>query len=100
MQWGNFTSTGRWNHVFGDKLFSNTSLIYSNYDYSLGIPGDNADQFDWSSKIADYNFKSDFTWFNNPQNKIRFLLYIHDPIEQRVISKYHVATVKNSYYNH
>ena len=31
ISWGNSTGSFRWNHVFGPKLFSNTSLIFSNY---------------------------------------------------------------------
>jgi len=72
MRWGNVTGTVRWNHIYGDKLFSNTSLIFSRYDYNLGVPGNNADQFDWSSKIRDYNLKEDLTYFLNPQNKLNF----------------------------
>ncbi|WP_297089879.1 TonB-dependent receptor [uncultured Draconibacterium sp.] len=72
MQWGNATATARWNHIFGDKLFMNISAIFSNYDYNLGVPGDNADNFDWSSRIKDYNGKADFTWFPNPQNTVKF----------------------------
>lgn len=70
MRWGNLTSTLRWSHIFGDRLFSNTSVIYSKYRYNLGTPGDGADQFDWTSMIRDYNVKEDITWFLNPQNKI------------------------------
>ena len=29
--YGNITSTLRWNHLFNDKLFSNTTLTYSRY---------------------------------------------------------------------
>lgn len=72
MRWGNTTATLRWNHIFGDQLFMNVSAIYSNYDYSLGIPGDNADNFDWSSRIRDYNGKVDLTWFPNPNNTVKF----------------------------
>lgn len=72
MQWGNATATARWNHIFGEKLFLNLSAIYSNYDYNLGVPGDNADNFDWSSQVRDYNAKLDFTLFLNPQNTIKF----------------------------
>jgi len=32
-QYGNSFVNLRWNHVFGSKLFSNASLIYSKYDY-------------------------------------------------------------------
>ncbi len=80
MRWGNQTGTLRWNHVFGSKMFSNTSLIYSLYNYNLGVPGNGADQFDWSSMIRDYNFKEDLTLFLNPENKIRMgfnVIYHH-----------------------
>ena len=76
MRWGNITGTARWNHIFNGKLFSNTSLIFSKYDYSLGVPGNSADQFDWNSRIEDYNFKQDFTWFLSTNNKIDFGLNI------------------------
>lgn len=72
MRWGNITGTTRWNHVFGSRLFSNTSLIYSKYDYNLGVPGSGADQFDWSSQIRDYSVKEDMTYLVNPNNKISF----------------------------
>jgi hypothetical protein len=72
MRWGNATATARWNHIFGDKLFMNLSAIFSQYDYNLGVPGDNADNFDWTSKIVDYNGKFDFTWFASPQNTAKF----------------------------
>ena len=72
MRWGNITGTARWNHIFTAKLFSNTSIIFSKYDYNLGVPGNTADQFDWNSQIMDYNFKQDFSWFLNTDNKINF----------------------------
>lgn len=72
MRWGNTTATARWNHIFGDKIFMNISAIYSNYDYNLGVPGDQANNFDWSSRIRDYNGKADFTFFYNPNNTIKF----------------------------
>jgi hypothetical protein len=71
-RWGNKTATVRWNHIFGEKIFMNISAIYSNYDYNLGVPGESADNFDWSSRIRDYNGKADFTWFLNPNNTIKF----------------------------
>ena len=76
MRWGNITGTVRWNHVFNGKLFSNTSLIYSNYNYSLGVPDNSANEYDWNSHIEDYNLKQDFSWFLNTNNKIDFGLNI------------------------
>jgi len=69
-RWGNLTSTARWNHLFSDKLFSNTSLIFSQYDYNLGMPEGSGNQFDWSSKISDINFKEDLSWYLNSRNKL------------------------------
>jgi hypothetical protein len=76
MRWGNLTGTARWNHVFNGKIFSNTSLIYSNYNYNLGVPGNSPDQFDWNSQVEDYNFKEDLTWFLNADNQLDFGLNI------------------------
>lgn len=72
MKWGNITGTARWNHVFHGRLFSNTSIIYSKYNYNLGVPGGGADQFDWSSEIHDFNLKEDFTWYASTNNKLQF----------------------------
>ncbi|MEL7534252.1 MAG: TonB-dependent receptor, partial [Bacteroidota bacterium] len=35
LNWGNATGTVRWNHLFSDKLFLNSTLIYSDYDYEI-----------------------------------------------------------------
>lgn len=77
--WGNATGTLRFNHLFSDKLFSNTSLIYSNYNYSFNI-GDDENGFGLSSEIEDWNFKQDMTWFANSKHTVKFggqLIY-HD----------------------
>jgi len=68
MSWGNTTGTLRWNHLFSSKLFSNTTFIYSNYDYSFKA-GDNVEM---GSGIEDLGFKQDFSWFLNPENTIKF----------------------------
>jgi len=69
--WGNKTATLRWNHVFGNSLFSNTSLIYSNFDYKVRVKFGN-DQFRIFSKIEDLNFKQDFDWNISNKSKLRF----------------------------
>lgn len=71
MNWGNATGTLRWNHLFSNKLFSNFTLIYSNFDYNLGIP-EGVEAFNWTSKIVDKNAKADFTYYPSPKNTIRF----------------------------
>ncbi|OJJ22163.1 collagen-binding protein [marine bacterium AO1-C] len=69
--WGNATTTVRWNHIYNSKLFSNTSLIFSDYNYSLKIP-DPTGVLDWRAGITNYQFKNDFTWFINPGNTLDF----------------------------
>ncbi|GLR16206.1 TonB-dependent receptor [Portibacter lacus] len=70
--WGNTTGTLRWNHLFSEKLFSNTSLIYSDYDYKFNASfGENA-SFSVSSGIEDINLKQDFSWFPSPNNTVKF----------------------------
>ncbi len=71
MNWGNATGTLRWNHLFNNKLFSNFTLIYSDFDYNLGVP-EGAQAFEWTSRIIDKNAKADFTFYANPKNTIRF----------------------------
>lgn len=70
--WGNVTATLRWNHLFNASLFSNVSLIYSRYNYSLGIPESQPNGFNWSAGMEDVSLKSDFTWFANENNNVRF----------------------------
>lgn len=69
--WGNTTLTLRWNHLFSDKLFLNTSLIYSNYDYEIKF-GNSDNVPDISAAIQDYNLKTDFQYFINTKNNLRF----------------------------
>ena len=69
--WGNITGTLRWNHIYNEKLFSNTTLIYSDYNYGFDVEfGENSVSL--SSGIFDYNAKQDYTWYLNPENTIRF----------------------------
>jgi len=69
--WGNATGTARWNHVFGENLFSNASFIFSNYEYTNDV-GVGTSQFEISSGIQDFNFKLDLEYFANSNNTIRF----------------------------
>lgn len=69
--WGNKTATLRWNHIFGNKLFSNTSLIYSDYNYNLRIKA-GTEKFKGFSNIVDYNFKEDLDWSISNKSKIKF----------------------------
>lgn len=71
MNWGNKTYTLRWNHIFGDKLFSNVTLLSSQYDYQLAVESD-LTGFQWTSKLTDYTVKADLGYFLNKENTIKF----------------------------
>lgn len=71
INWGNATATARWNHIFSKKLFSNTSLIYSNYDYELKLKSGSND-FNIFSQIKDGNLKQDYQLYAGAKNNIRF----------------------------
>ncbi|NQX91577.1 MAG: TonB-dependent receptor [Flavobacteriales bacterium] len=71
IEWGNTTGTLRWNHIFNNKLFSNVTLAYSDFDYLLASSQDDLG-FRWDSSIRDLTLKSDYNYFLNPSNQIRF----------------------------
>jgi hypothetical protein len=71
MPYGNATATARWNHIFSDKLFLNTSLVYNDYDFSF-TGGQSDFSVGLSSGVRDYNAKLDFEYFPNVQNQIKF----------------------------
>ncbi|WP_347839939.1 TonB-dependent receptor [uncultured Draconibacterium sp.] len=75
LDWGNITGTLRWNHIWNSKLFSNTSLIYSDYDYKVSIMNESDDDFSLTSVIGNVNLKHDFQYFISDKNSLAFGLY-------------------------
>ena len=71
INWGNSTATLRWNHLFSNKLFLNSSLIYSNYNYDI-ILEDPGLKVTISSGIKDFNLKEDFQYYLNSENTLKF----------------------------
>ncbi|MEM9933983.1 MAG: TonB-dependent receptor [Bacteroidota bacterium] len=69
--WGNETATIRWNHIFNERVFSNFTAYFSDYEYNLGSD-DGGNGFDWNSGIRNYSLKADFGYFINPQNTLEF----------------------------
>lgn len=70
-EWGNSTGTLRWNSLLSSKLFSNTSFIYSNYDFNVGFKSDGS-EVNYNSNIKDLNLKQDFSFYPNSKNTIHF----------------------------
>ncbi len=71
IRWGNTTATLRWNHIFSSKLFSNTSFIYSNYDYNISI-NQTTNSLSVLSRIKDLTLKEDLQYFAGSKNKVNF----------------------------
>lgn len=73
--WGNATGALRWNHLFTDKLFANTSFIFSNYKFNIYSREKNKDgsqyNLDYFSGIRDLGIKYDIDFFPNPQHAIK-----------------------------
>ena len=89
LDWGNVTSSLRWNHLFSNKLFANTTLTYSKYQfntiydsYSSEVTPYTTDidttNFNYFSGVKDYGAKFDFDYLPNPNHYIKFgLNYVY-----------------------
>jgi len=69
--WGNATASIRWNHLFSDKLFVNTTGVFTDYDFAF-----EASQSDFAFKmesgIQDFSLKQDYTYFANSRHQLKF----------------------------
>ncbi len=70
IEWGNYSLTLRWNHVYGNRLFSNTTFYASNFDYALYTDYENKTY--WNSHIQSTNLESEFIWYYNVNSKIKY----------------------------
>ena len=102
ISYGNSTGTVRWNHVFNSRLFSNTSLIYSNYNYDININSGN-NNIIIKSSIKDLALKEDLQYFVNNENKINFgFSVIHHDLSPGIVdasstSSYNSETLQSKY---
>ncbi|TDO23264.1 TonB-dependent receptor [Pedobacter duraquae] len=69
--WGNKTGTLRFNHIFSDKLFSNTSVIYSDYKFAAQSFS-RGNEFKVVSSIRDFNVKEDLQYYISNSHTVRF----------------------------
>ena len=83
LEWGNLTSSLRWNHLFSNKLFSNTTLTFTKYKFQTDLTSSTFQrfqnmvsqdslQFVYYSGIEDVGAKIDFDYIPNPNHYIRF----------------------------
>jgi hypothetical protein len=71
IDWGNKTGTLRWNSLISPKLFSNTSVIYSDYSYKGSITSGESN-LSIKSEIKDWTLKEEFQFFPDSKNSVRF----------------------------
>ncbi|MDM9632633.1 TonB-dependent receptor [Robiginitalea aurantiaca] len=99
--YGNAVINFRWNHIFSDKLFSNLSLIYSDYYYGLEL---DFVGFEWDSGIQNFNLKYDLKHYLSDKLQVNYglnsIYYVFNPgkiipngedsgiVEQQLIKKY------------
>ena len=67
--YGNASGNLRWNYIFSDRVFSNLSFIYSDYDYVLDFK---SFDFDWISEITNYNIKYDLSYYQSNKLQLDF----------------------------
>ena len=83
LAWGNVTSALRWNHQFSPKLFSNTTLTYSRYNFKLneddkeifnedGVEKNTVRNYEYLSDINDWGLKVDFDYASHPNHFVKF----------------------------
>ncbi len=72
LNWGNATSTIRWNHLVNDKMFVNTSLVYSDFNYGFEVKFAKNAEFGLDQSIKDVYLKSDWTNFISQNSKLNF----------------------------
>ena len=84
--WGNSTATLRYNHVFNNRLFSNTTVVYNDYKFDFGANQNNF-QLNLNSGIRDINIKEDFDLYSFANHKLKFgALYTYHTFTPSVVS--------------
>ncbi len=72
IMFGNATVSTRWNHLFSQKLFSNVTLTYSNYYYSLGSDYSASQSFIWKAELNDVAMKFDLGYYATPEITLNY----------------------------
>lgn len=83
LSWGNAIGALRWNYIFGPRLFSNTTVTYSNYNFEVGtriarrpllnsIALEDEQSISYLSGIRDWGAKTDFNFYPNPAHRVKF----------------------------
>jgi hypothetical protein len=74
--WGNYTGTIRWNCLLSDKIFTNLTLLASNYNYDFNTEWtygkeNHQTKYEWTSLLKDYSIKYDLGYYLNDKMTIK-----------------------------
>lgn len=100
--YGNKMATARWNHIFSGKLFSNTSLIFSDYDYNVQIAS-GRNNLILKSAIRDLSLKQGLQYYINNNNKLdlgfEIIYHVIHPgiVDAAKSSSYNSTAIKANY---
>ena len=81
LAWGNTLLSARWNYIFSPKLFSNTTIAYTNYKFDVKSKSYSLDRIEniesmheskYNSGIKDMAYKIDFEYYPSPKHHIKF----------------------------
>ncbi len=70
-KWGNIAATARWNHIFNEKMFSNTTFTFSDYKYEIDNSVD-IFSFNLQSGIRDFQLLSDYYYEPKDNHSLKF----------------------------
>jgi len=70
MWWGNIAFAARWNHIFNNKIFSNTTFYTGRYSYFLSFDVDTANVF--NSMLYQTGLKTNFTYYSGKKHTVNF----------------------------
>ncbi len=70
--WGSATGSLRWNHLFNDRLFFNSTFYISTFDYGFSFGENDQDKFSWDSRIFTYSLKPYLSYYINTNNELVF----------------------------
>lgn len=95
--YGNTSLTLRWTSELSEKLFFQSSAVYSKYDYKIDALTSGA-EYRWKSNITNYNFKSRLNWFMGSGNTLKtgvdFTYYNFNPGEIEPLNSSSVTSQK------
>ncbi len=73
--WGNATANARWMHIVSPNLFTNFSVIYTDYQFRFGFGADSTISdvaFASLSRIRDVMVRGNAEWIVSPEHTVKF----------------------------